>query len=65
MDKGTVTTYLSQTHYTEEILRTDNIWNATPRLTPMQPNTRLKEDERNKNPATNFYRRYRGIVSSL
>jgi len=33
MDKGT--TYLSQTHYAEEILRTYNFWNATPRLTPM------------------------------
>jgi len=33
MDKGT--TYLSQTHYAaaEEILRTDNFWNATPRVT--------------------------------
>jgi len=30
MDKGT--TYLSQTHYAEEILRTYNFWNATPRL---------------------------------
>ena len=27
MDKGT--TYLSQTHYAEEILRTYNFWNAT------------------------------------
>ena len=38
MEKGT--TYLSQTHYAEEILRTYNFWNATPRLTPMQPNMR-------------------------
>jgi len=33
MDKGI--TYLSQTHYAEEILRTYNFWNATPRLAPM------------------------------
>jgi len=33
MDKGF--TYLSQTHYAEEFLRTYNFWNATPRLTPM------------------------------
>jgi len=41
MDKGT--TYVSQTHYAEEILRTYTFWNATPRLTLMQPNTRLNE----------------------
>ena len=35
MEKGT--TYLSQTHYTEEILRTYNFWNATPRLHPCSP----------------------------
>jgi len=35
MAKGT--TYLSQTNYAEEILRTYNFWNATPRLTPIQP----------------------------
>jgi len=63
MDKGT--TYLSQTHYAEEILRTDNFWNATPGLTPMQPNTRLNKDDCDKNPALDFHRRYRGIVSSL
>jgi len=39
MEKGT--TYLSKTHYAEEILRTYNFWDATPCLTPMQPNTRL------------------------
>jgi len=43
MDKGT--TYLSQTHYAEEILCTHNFWNATPRLTPMQPNTHLNKDD--------------------
>jgi len=41
MDKGT--TYLSQTHYAKEFLRTYNFWNATPRLTPMQPNKRLNK----------------------
>ena len=35
MEKGTA--YLSQTHYAEEILRTYNFWNATPRLTPIDP----------------------------
>jgi len=40
-DKSITVTYLSRTHYNEEILRTYNFWNATPRLTPMQPNTRL------------------------
>ena len=34
------TTYLSQTHYAEEILRTYNFWNATLRLTTMQSPTR-------------------------
>ena len=55
MNKGT--TYLSQTHYAEEILRTYNFWNTTPRLTPMQPNTRLnKEDGDNlKNLAPDFH----------
>ena len=62
MDKGT--THLSQTHYAEEILRTHKFWNATPRLTPMQPNTRLKEDS-DKNHAPDFHRRCRSIVGSL
>ena len=56
MDKGT--TYLSQTHYAEEILRTYNFWNATPRLTP----TRLNKDDGDKNPALDFHRLYRGIA---
>ena len=63
MDKGT--TYLSQTHYAEEILRTYNFWNTTPRLTPIRPNTRLKKEDCDKNPAPEFHRRYRGIVGSL
>jgi len=63
MDKGT--TYLSQTHDAEEILRTYNFWNATPRLTPMQPNTRLNADNCDRNPALDFHRRYRGIFGSL
>ena len=63
MEKGT--TYISQTHYAEEILRTYNFWNATPRLTPMQPNTRLNKGDCDKNPAPDFHRRYRGIVGSL
>jgi len=63
MEKGT--TYQSQTHYAEEILRTCNFWNATPRLTPIEPNTRLNKDDCDKNPAPDFHRRYRYIVSSL
>jgi len=63
MDKGT--TYLSQTHYAEKILRTYNLWNASPRLTPMQPNTRLDKDDWNKNPAPDFDPRYRCIVDRL
>ena len=63
MQKGT--TYLSQTHYAEEIPHTYNFWNATPRLTPMQPNTRLNKDDCDKNPAPDFYWCYRGIVGSL
>jgi len=63
MDKGT--TYLFQAHYAEELLRTCNFWNATPGLTPVQPNTRLNKDDCDKNPAPDFHRHYRGIVSSL
>jgi len=63
MDKST--TYLSQTHYAEEILCTYNFWNATPRLTLMQPNTRLNKGDCDKHPAPDFHRRYRDIVSSL
>jgi len=62
---GKCTTYLSQTHYAKEILRTYNIWNATPHPALMQPNTRLNKDDCDKNPAPNFHRRYRGIVGSL
>jgi len=63
MDKGT--TYLSQTHYAKEILRTYNFWNVTSHLTPMQPNTRLEKGDGDKNPAPDFHRRYHGIVGSL
>jgi len=63
MDKGT--TYLSQTHYAKEILRTYNFRNATPRLTPMQPNTCLNKKDCDKNSTPDFHRRYRGIVGSL
>jgi len=52
IDKGT--TYLSKTHYAEKILRTYNFWHVTPRLTPMQPNTRLIKDDCDKNPAPDF-----------
>ena len=60
MDKGT--TYLSQIHYAEAILRTYNFWNAALRLTPMQPNTRLNKEDCDTNPAPDFHH---GIVGSL
>jgi len=63
MDQGN--TNLSKTHYTQEILHTYNFWNATPRLTPMQANTRLNKGDYDKNPAPDFHRCYRGIVGSL
>jgi len=63
MDKGT--TYLFQTHYVFEILRTYNLWNANLRLTPMQLNTRLNKGVGDKNPALDFHCRYRSIVDSL
>ena len=63
MDKGI--TYLSQTHHAEKNLSTYNFWNATPCLKPMHPNTHLNKKDCDKNPALEFHRRYRGIVSSL
>jgi len=63
MDKGT--TFLSQTHYAEQILRIYNFWNATPHLTKMHPNTHLNKGDCDKNPAPDFHRRYHGIVGSL
>jgi len=63
IDKGT--TYLSQTHYAEEILHTYNFCNATPRFTPMQPSTHLNKDDCDKNPVPDFHRRYCGIVGRL
>jgi len=56
MDK--CTTYLSQTHYAEEIQRTYSIWNDTPHPALMQPNTRLNKDDCDKSPAPDFHRRY-------
>jgi len=53
MNKGS--TYLSQTHYAENILRIYNFWNATPRLPPMQPNTRLNKGDCDKNPGSDFH----------
>ena len=63
MDKGV--TYLSQTHQAEEILRTYNFWNATPRLTPLQSNMRLNKGNCDKNTAPDLHQRYNGIVCSL
>jgi len=42
-----------------------NFWNATPRLTPMHPNTRLNQGDCDKNPVPDFHWRYRDIVGSL
>jgi len=63
MDKGA--TYLYQPHYAEQILCTYNFWNATPRLTPLQPNMRLNKGDCEKNPAPDFHQRYGGLVGSL
>ena len=59
------TTYLSQKHYAEEILRTYGFWDIPPRITPMKPKTRLSADDCDKNPRPDFHKHYRGIVSSL
>ena len=59
MDKST--TYVSQTHYAEKFLRTYNLWNATPRLNPIQPNTHLNKGDWDKNPTLDFHHRYRGL----
>jgi len=43
------------------MLRTYNFWNATPRLTPVQPNMRPNKDDCDNNPAPDLHRRYHGI----
>ena len=48
------TTYLSQTHYAEEILRTYGFWDIPPRIAPMKPKTRLPADDCDKNPRPDF-----------
>jgi len=55
MDCGKCTTYLSQTHYAEKILRTYNFWIASPHLTPMHPNTHLNKGDYDKNPVPDFH----------
>ena len=59
------TTILSQTHFSEDILRTYGHTNSIPALTPFVPHTHLSKDDCDPNPHPEFHRRYRGIVGSL
>lgn len=59
-------TTLSQAHYTERVLKIFDMWDCTPKKTPMMPETRLSIDDSNHgyiDPA--FHKRYRGIVGCL
>jgi hypothetical protein len=58
-------TLLSQRHFAEDVLRTFEMWDCIPALTPMKPGTRLTKEQSNPSPDPAFHRRYRGIVGSL
>jgi hypothetical protein len=58
-------TLLSQRHFAEDVLRTFEMWDCIPALTPMKPGTRLTKEQSNSSPDPAFHRRYRGIVGSL
>ena len=58
-------TLLSQRHFAEDVLRTFEMWDCVPALTPMRPGTRLTKDQSDLSPDLAFHRRYRGIVGSL
>jgi hypothetical protein len=58
-------TLLSQCHFAEDVLRTFEMWDCIPALTPIKPGTRLTKDQSDLSPAPAFHRRYRGIVGSL
>ena len=56
---------LSQRHFAEDVLRTYDMWDCVPALTPMKPGMRLTKEQCNPKPDPAFHRRYRGIVGSL
>ena len=58
-------TLLSQRHFAEDVLRTYDMWDCVPALTPMKPGMRLTKEQCNPKPDPAFHRRYRGIVGSL
>ena len=58
-------TLLSQRHFAEDVLRTYDMLDCVPALTPMKPGMRLTKEQCNPNPDPAFHRRYRGIVGSL
>ena len=49
----------------QDVLRTFEMWDCIPALTPMKPGTRLTKEQSNPSPDPAFHRRYRGIVGSL
>jgi len=57
-------TLLSQRHFVEDVLRTFDMWDCIPALTPMKPGTRLTKEQSNPSPDPAFHRSYRGIVGS-
>ena len=58
-------TLLSQRHFAEDVLRTYDMWDCIPALTPMKPGARLTKEQCDPKPDPSFHRRYRGIVGSL
>ena len=58
-------TLLSQRHFAEDVLRTFEMCDCIPALSPMKPGTRLTKEQSNPSPDPAFHRRYCGIVCSL
>ena len=58
-------TLLSQRHFAEDVLRTYDMWDCIPALTPMKPGARLTKEQCDPKPDPSFHRRYRGIVGSF
>jgi hypothetical protein len=54
-------TLLSQRHFAEDVLRTFEMWDCIPALTPMKPGTRFTKEQSNPSPDPTFHRRYRTI----
>jgi hypothetical protein len=44
------TTFLSQKHYDEDVLRTYDYWDCIPTLTPMTPGIRLTKEQGDPRP---------------